>query len=126
MREVLHSHGEKVQKLIRMPFLNVSSRQAGQTVIGETAYENSQNTAEVVTLYVCKAAVHLIDSEITKSYATVNLAGLRSYVDSFSKEGFANHVQSNGGSVKISLDNVDIELKHKQHFFFSGRDRAGL
>lgn len=95
-------------------------------MIGETTYENSQNTAEVITVYVCKPAVHLIDSEITKSYATVNLAGLRSYIDSFSKEGFANHVQSNGGSVKISLDKVDIELKHKQHFFFNGRDRAGL
>ena len=126
MREVLSSHGDKVQKMIRMPFADVSTRQAGQTVIGETTYESSQNTAETVTLYVCAATVHLIDSEITKSYATLNLAGLRSYIDSFSKEGFAHHVQSNGGSVKISLDNIDVELKHKQHFFFDGRDRAGL
>lgn len=126
LREVLHSHGDKVQKLIRMPFMNVSSRQAGQTIIGETTYENSQNAAEVITLYVCKPAIHLVDSEIVKSHSSVNLAGLRSYVDGFSQEGLATHIQSNGGSIKISLDNNDIELKHKQHFFFNGRERVGL
>jgi hypothetical protein len=35
----------------------------------------------------------------------------------------ANLVNSNGGVLKINIDNKDVELKHKVHFFMNARDR---
>jgi len=67
-----------------MPFLNAEEfRQPNQTVIAETTYENSFNNAEVLTLYICKPAPQVVESEIKAQYPDVNMDGLRAFLNSF-------------------------------------------
>lgn len=108
-----------------MPFLSAEEfKQPGQTLIAETTYENSFNTAEVLTLYICKPAPQLIESEIKASYADANINSLRAYLNSFDQAALTSLVNSNDGLVKINLDGADIELKRGQHFFLNARDRS--
>jgi len=108
-----------------MPFLSAEEfRQPGQTLIAETSYDNSFNTAETLNIYICKPAPQLIEAEIKSSYADVNINSLRAYLNSFDQSALTSLVNSNDGLVKINLDGVDIELKRGQHFFLNAKDRS--
>jgi len=66
-----------------MPFLSDASKQPGQVVIGSTKFENPANPGEEVVLHICKATVHVIDEEVTKSYNTANVGAIRSLLNSY-------------------------------------------
>jgi len=124
---VLTKHSTKVQKAIRMPFLAAAEfKQPGGVALGETSYENPQDASDVLTLYITKQAPQLVDSAVQAAFPSVNIQSLRAYLHSFGQGHLESLVQANGGVLKINLDNTDIELKHKTHFFLSARERAGL
>jgi len=124
---VLTKHSGKVQKAIRMPFLAASEfKQSGSVALGETTYENPQDASDILTICITKQAPQLVDSAVQAAFPSVNIQSLKAYLNSFGQAHLENLVQANGGVLKINLDNTDIELKHKTHFFLSARERAGL
>jgi len=114
IREVVEGHSDKIQGLIRMPFLAAKGfKGPNHILIAETTYENSQNTSEVVTLYICKPAVQVMDAEILKSYPGVNIESLGAYLNSFDAKALQSQVASGNGVLKLNLDDTVLELKHK-------------
>lgn len=125
LSEVLDQHSERIQKDILMPFQPCANMPAGAVLIGTTEYESPENKEDVVTLYICRAQVHVIDDEVSKLLqdGPTTLGTVHSYLNSFDSEELLKEVTSNGGSLKINLDKKDFELKHKVHFFLNAKER---
>jgi len=56
LNQILSEHSDKIRKAIKMPFGPVGQKQPNAVLIGETTYENADNEAEFITLYICKPA----------------------------------------------------------------------
>ena len=64
----------------------------------------------------------MVTAEIEQAYSGVNMSELYSALNSFDSKGLKAHVEANDGHFKITLDNQDISLKHKHHFFLSAKE----
>ena len=102
-----------------MPFLHEQFKQPGAVLIGKIDYETEDK--ECITLFICKPAVQMNEAEVLKAYPGVNMGSLRSYLNSFSSDALAKELGS--GSIKLKLDGVDLDLKHKTHLYLNAKDR---
>jgi isoleucyl-tRNA synthetase len=51
LASVLDNHSDKIRDLIKMPFFEMSFKQPNQVIIGQTSFENENETVE---LTICK------------------------------------------------------------------------
>ena len=62
------------------------------------------------------------EAQVSKDFAGVNMAGLRSLLNAFDQSSLKSQVDRNGGVFRANLDGKDLELKHKTHFFLNARE----
>jgi len=62
-----------------------------------------------------------------KSYpangSELNIQNLRDLLNSFDSVELKSQIDGNNGVMKVNLDNIDIELLHKHHFFMNAKER---
>jgi len=111
---VVNNHSDKIRSMIKMPFMSSEFMQKNQVVIGETSYDLE---GEEIDIFICKQAVHLHEEEVIKSFPNngheLNIASLRALLSSYDVAALRNLVESNAGVFKVTLDNKELELKHK-------------
>lgn len=122
---IINNHSDKIRSSIKMPFLSSDHMQKGQVVIGETSYEQDN---EELPIFICKQTVHVHDDEVRKSFPAngneLNLESLRALLGSYDITALRSLVEANNGVFRVTLDNQELELKHKQHFFLGARERT--
>lgn len=98
--------------------------QVQSTAIGETQYEDPDDSNNVIKLFICKPAVIMENDELQKSFGAkgVNLDSLAQVVSNYSQETLKKMV-SNSAVVKVKLDGHDLELTHKKHFYLNAKDK---
>jgi hypothetical protein len=106
-----------------MPFVSAEQKQPNAVLIGETTFENADNEAEFITLYICKPAPQLDAAKISSDFAGVQVDTLRTYLSSFPPAALAQEVAKNGGKLAINIDGKDVVLVHKKHMWLSVKDR---
>lgn len=117
---VLDNHSDKIRDLIKMPFMHLNKKQPNQVVIGHTLFENDNESVEIT---ICKQAVHVDEEAVAKSYQGVNVNVVHCLLNSFNPEALKKQLESSNGIFRTRLDGTDVELKHKEHFYLSGRER---
>jgi len=106
-----------------MPFAPAEKKQPNAVLIGETTYENADNEAEFITLYICKPAPQLDEAKISADFAGVQVDTLRAYLSSFPTAALAEELAKNSGKMAINVDGKDVVLVHKKHMWLSAKDR---
>lgn len=127
LESILREQSDQVRKVVKMPFQPAECMQKQSCPIGETQYENPDKEGDIVHLLICKPAVIMETEALAKSFGgdgSVNIDSIAQVVSSFSQKTLAQMVTSNGGTLKLQLDNKEIVLKHKTHFYLNAKDKA--
>jgi len=109
-----------------MPFASADLKQPNAVLIAETTYEDAENEADKITLFICKPAPQLDEAKITTDFPGVAVSTLRAYLSSFSTSSLEEELSKNGNKLSIKVDGKDITLEHKKHLWLSVKDRHGL
>jgi len=119
---VISAHGDKIAKHTKMAFVPGSVRQSHAIHIGDTEFIMPENESEHVKISICLATPNFVDSALTAFVdGTTTAADIKSFVLQHDSTTLANLVAANGG-LKFKLNGKEINLKHKEHFFFNAND----
>lgn len=123
---ILSDHSDKVKKAIKMPFAPVDQKQPNAVLIAETTFEDLDNEADQINLFICKQTPQLDVDAFKKEYPMVEAASVRAYLCSFSSSSLGKELKRNGGKLSVTVDGIDVVLEHKKQIWLSMKDRHGL
>lgn len=112
-----------------MPFLPQEEFQGAPKFVGEDNFVLPDNEKEEVMMKIYLACPKLHDEKIDADFAEHGpefIAELKKKVLVDDVLALQNAVDSNNGSLTLTLNEKEITLKHKEHFFLSARERAAL
>jgi hypothetical protein len=109
-----------------MPFLHQDEFQGSPVLIGETEFVHPENNKEEVIMKIFLASPKFVDAQMQADFGTHGpefIQNIKNYVNNFTLATFEQKVNANKGQLNITLDKVPVTLKHREHFFFSAKDR---
>ena len=108
-------------------FLPVKHSQPGAPFIDQTTFEyrnedaNASDPAEVITLYIYKAAPHLLRDEAAK--LGVNVDTLQQLLNSYDRQSLLDLLNETKGKLSVNVDGKAVTLEEGKHFFRDARTR---
>lgn len=127
LNAVTKTHSDKIQKAIKKMFVPAEHMQPGAPFIDQTTFEyrpegSSENdTPEVVTLYIYKAAPQLLRDETAK--LGVNVDTVQQMLNAYDHQSLSDLLNKNGGKIKTVIDNKAVTLEEGVHFYRDARAR---
>lgn len=67
-----------------MPFASADLKQPDAVLIAETTFEDAENEAEKISLFICKPAPQLDETKIAADFPGVAVPTVRAFLSSFS------------------------------------------
>lgn len=122
---IVSKYSDKVTFQTRMPFLAQAELQGKPVMIGETEFVHPEDEADQVYLSIYLAAPKFTPAfeKAYNQHGATFLDAARSYVAQFDRKTLESKVQKANGCLSFKLNDVDVNLKHREHFFFDDKDR---
>lgn len=92
------------------------------TPFGVTQFENPDNEEDIVWLLVCKPSFILKEEAVKRAYGKEQVEAIENVLSNYSQSTLTDLVNKNG-MLKFTLDNKEIVLKHKTHFYINAKDK---
>ena len=92
-------------------------------LLDKLVHENPNDPTDQITLHICRPTVHVVAEKVKELGDDVNVEGVLAYLSSYRSEALEKMLHESGGVLRITLDNKDLELQHRVHFYLGARDR---
>lgn len=106
-----------------MPFHPVERMQPRAVLLDKLVQENPNDPTDQINIYICRPTVHVVAEKVKELGDDVNVEGVLAYLSSYRSEALEKMLHESGGVLRITLDNKDLELQHRVHFYLGARDR---